>query len=459
MIGIPLYHASMRCKTLYISLPWDEERILKHGRTEVSDQNDFVETLMHRYPKRPLNPYVIDQMTLFEFLTWFDIDRSISTDRVETSEQSLTENPLWRTNYNEAPLLKTSALLPRIILSCGTVLIQHREPTCISFTCRYDDSMLAMYAIMSIGIPYRDPVKEFLDNKQGMVNDDHTRMMCKLHLETDIKLLHDLLVKHKSELVERFSTLPGGYKVQMMTALEHLCDLNGHDFVIKPRTSFIFTGDDEQESNDENNEDSESCNNEKTKDVVANMIDNSVFGNMDENNEERSKLNKNLKIDCVCTRTEELLKSANSQQRYLASFVRQYLMTLMAYEQNHDRLKDTQKPHPFHIVVNGLAGSGKSYAISIIEQMLEDFCISEAVMRNRPRKRKGLLKMAHTGKAALNILGWTIHSALGMVDIFFLSDMKIIDSYMVSVLTKHQHQIMFHHLKYNHFEIDSVIYY
>ncbi|CAM4976319.1 unnamed protein product [Rotaria socialis] len=46
--------------------------------------------------------------------------------------------------------------------------------------------------------------------------------------------------------------------------------------------------------------------------------------------------------------------------------------------------------------------------------MLTDFCISESAVRNRPRKRKGLLKMAHTGKAALNIHGWTIHTALGM---------------------------------------------
>ncbi|CAF1475069.1 unnamed protein product [Adineta steineri] len=46
--------------------------------------------------------------------------------------------------------------------------------------------------------------------------------------------------------------------------------------------------------------------------------------------------------------------------------------------------------------------------------MLSDFCISESAIRNRPRRRKGLLKLAHTGKAALNILGWTIHSALGM---------------------------------------------
>ena len=65
--------------------------------------------------------------------------------------------------------LKRQLCFHELYLSCGTVLIQHKEPTCISFTCRYDDSVLAMYSIMSIGIPYRDPVNEFLGNKQGNI--------------------------------------------------------------------------------------------------------------------------------------------------------------------------------------------------------------------------------------------------------------------------------------------------
>ncbi|CAF4011805.1 unnamed protein product [Adineta steineri] len=75
------------------------------------------------------------------------------------------------------------------------------------------------------------------------------------------------------------------------------------------------------------------------------------------------------------------------------------------------------KPKPFHIVVNGLAGSGKSYVISIIEKMIQEYCISESATVSRPRKNLGLLKMAHTGKAALNIHGSTIHSALEIVNI------------------------------------------
>ena len=157
----------MRYKSLYISLPWEEERILKRGRTEVITTNDFIESLTHKYVKRPSSPSVIDQMTLFEFLTWFDYDRSSSPKLQDALEEPLVENPLWRTNFEQPPLLKTSNLLPRIVLSCGTVLIQHKEPTCISFTCRYDDSMLAMYSILCIGISYRDPVQEFLNNKLG----------------------------------------------------------------------------------------------------------------------------------------------------------------------------------------------------------------------------------------------------------------------------------------------------
>jgi hypothetical protein len=170
VVGIPLYHSSMRCKSLYISLPWDEERILKRGRTAVNSPDDLVESLTHRYTKRPCIPSVIDQMTLFEFLTWFDYDRSSSSALLQNLEEPLIANPLWRTHFDQPPLLKTSALLPRIVLSCGSILIQHKEPACVSFTCRQDDSMLAIYSILSIGVPYRDPVEEFLGGKQGTLD-------------------------------------------------------------------------------------------------------------------------------------------------------------------------------------------------------------------------------------------------------------------------------------------------
>jgi hypothetical protein len=77
-----------------------------------------------------------------------------------------------------------------------------------------------------------------------------------------------------------------------------------------------------------------------------------------------------------------------------------------------------KKPKPFHIVVNGLAGSGKSYVISVIEKMLNEYCTAESAGVSRPHKNCGLIIMAHTGKAALNIHGSTIHSALEIVIIY-----------------------------------------
>ncbi|CAF4464364.1 unnamed protein product, partial [Adineta steineri] len=140
-------------------------------------------------------------------------DRSSSMNVTEILEEPYVENPLWRTDFNQPPLLKTSALLPRIVLLCGTILIQHKEPSSISFTCRYDDSMLAIYSILSIRIPYRDPFEEFLDNKQGIclinsINKYMTTLSIAI-VENDIKALHQILLKNQSKLMQQFSTLPG----------------------------------------------------------------------------------------------------------------------------------------------------------------------------------------------------------------------------------------------------------
>ncbi|CAF1406834.1 unnamed protein product [Adineta steineri] len=270
--------------------------------------------------------------------------------------------------------------------------------------------MLAIYSILSIGIPYRDPYEEFLDNKQGicLINLIHKYIgtSCIGIIENDIKALHQTLLKNQHKLMERFSTLPGAYKVQMLNALEHLCDLNAHDFVIKPRTSFIFTAEDEEYTEDNINDNSNETNDNSTVNCKIDSNQNALNENINEEND--------MQINCSFTRTEELLALANTQQRFLANFCKQYLQAIMCYEESRRSFKHASKPLPFHIVVNDLAGSGKSYVISIIEQILTNFCISESAIRNRPCPRKGLLKMAHTGKAALNILGWTIHTALGM---------------------------------------------
>lgn len=200
----------------------------------------------------------------------------------------------------------------------------------------------------------------------------------------------------------------------MINALEHLCDLTAHDFIIKPKQSLIFEDEEEEYTEDNAEHTKHQTNANHTKISTTNEQINSAHNII---NNEQDLLNSNKTvIDKTYSRTEELLASANSEQLFLAKFFRQYLAALMQYDDARQRSKNVTKPLPFHIVINGLAGSGKSYAISIIEQMLTDFCISESAVRNRPRKRKGLLKMAHTGKAALNIHGFTIHTALRMVN-------------------------------------------
>ncbi|MBK7042101.1 MAG: hypothetical protein IPH46_17035 [Bacteroidetes bacterium] len=225
-------------------------------------------------------------------------------------------------------------------------------------------------------------------------------------------------------MIQRFSTLPGAYRTQMINAVEHLCDLNSHDFLIKPNTSFVFTTDDDDDYTDEETKDIiNQTNNSNNSDYNIDSSKSSMNENIHQQNESLD-MNENVEMKLCFNRTQELLQTANEQQLFVINFFKEYLAALIRYEDGRYRSEKISKPLPFHIVVNGLAGSGKSYLISIIELMLTDFCISESAIRNRPRRNKGLLKMAHTGKAALNIHGWTIHTALGMVNIAFVLKSK-----------------------------------
>ncbi|CAF4849785.1 unnamed protein product [Rotaria socialis] len=296
VLGIPLYHSSIRCKILYISLPWEEERILKRGRTQVITTDDLVETLTHKYIKRPSIPSVIDNMTLFEFLTWFDYDGS-SLNKEKILNEPVVENPLWRHDFEQPPLLQTTNLLPRIILSSGSILIQHKKPACISFHCHTDDPIRAIYSMLSIGIQYRDPIEQFLGGKQ----------------DNDIKTIRVTLLKYKSRLLERFNILPAAYKIQMINALEHLCDLNAHDFVTKSRESFIFL-DEEEENTEDGTKDTLHQNNSKKSAVSTTNKEKSLTNDVTKNERENFLNSNKLLTNNTYTPTEQLLASANSEQ-------------------------------------------------------------------------------------------------------------------------------------------------
>ncbi|CAF4026002.1 unnamed protein product [Rotaria sordida] len=321
ILGIPLYRCSMATVHLYISLPCHEDRILKNLNVNMESitEDDFVTTIIHRYSQRPSIPEVINDLTLFEFAVWFATDYTDSTSE-DVENNTLIPNPLWRTNYDEPPLLKNSRRLPRIILTSGQKMRQHENPKCVTFTCLHDDTAQSMYTLLCLNIPFRDSVVEFLGGQQ----------------EPDI---YDL---HQDNTISKSST--------------------------------------------DNN-------------LIQSLIttDDNSFTNIDTN------------ISISSQALADLKNTANHQQKYLLDFVQTYLDHLLMYSRRPTHVK---KPKPFHVVVNGLAGSGKSYVISIIEKMLHEYCITESAGVSHPRKNFGLLKMAHRGKAALKLHGSTIHSAL-----------------------------------------------
>ena len=153
-------------------------------------------------------------------------------------------------------------------------------------------------------------------------------------LDNDVTAIHKVLLKKRNELTDSFSRLPSAYKVQMMNALEHLYDLTAHDFTIKPRTSLIFTTEDDDEMEYETKESVQLATN------IGNDIDAKGDWNGNEccqrtREEDSSDVapNEYVRLYSPCTRTKELLASANTQQRFLGNFFRQYLYALLRYEE------------------------------------------------------------------------------------------------------------------------------
>ncbi|CAF4978591.1 unnamed protein product, partial [Rotaria socialis] len=190
--------------------------------------------------------------------------------------------------------------------------------------------------MLSIGIQYRDPIEQFLGGKQ----------------DNDIKTIRETLLKYKSSLLERFNILPAAYKIQMINALEHLCDLNAHDFVTKSRESFIFL-DEEEENTEDGTKDTLHQNNSKKSAVSTTNKEKSLTNDVTKNERENFLNSNKLLTNNTYTPTEQLLASANSKQIFLANFFRQYLGALTQYEDSRERCKNATKPLPFHIVING----------------------------------------------------------------------------------------------------------
>ncbi|CAF3655482.1 unnamed protein product [Rotaria socialis] len=315
ILGIPLYRCSMATIHLYISLPCHEDRILKNTNVNVDSicEDDFVNTIVQRYAERPSTPKTIDDLTLFEFAVWFTIDYTKST--VENDEMdSLTCNPLWRNTYDEAPLLKVTRKLPRIILTSGKKMRQQENPKCVTFTCFHDDTAQSIYTILCLNVPFRNSVVEFLGGKQ----------------EPDINDLHQVLLKHKIEISSRILRLPESYRIQLKNLLNHLINIEKENYIINHRESYIFTNAIQ-----------------KTDDLILKSSGSSNFEESFMNSEHNAINNINSNTCLASASLTDMQNKANPQQKYLLDFIQTYYDYLL---QNSRRPNSVQKPRPFQIV-------------------------------------------------------------------------------------------------------------
>lgn len=72
------------------------------------------------------------------------------------------------------------------------------------------------------------------------------------------------------------------------------------------------------------------------------------------------------------------------------------------------RSNDLQKPPPFHINVDGTAGTGKTFLICAISHALKEMYGDELAIKDP------IVRLAPTGIATFGIRGWTINFGLGI---------------------------------------------
>jgi hypothetical protein len=102
------------------------------------------------------------------------------------------------------------------------------------------------------------------------------------------------------------------------------------------------------------------------------------------------------------TQFDSLRNSLNEEQRLALDFVQKHSTDLQLYQNG----SSAKPPEPYHLFISGAGGSGKSYLISaIVELIRRMFPVDDG---------SSVITTAPTGVAAFNINGVTIHRALGL---------------------------------------------
>ena len=102
----------------------------------------------------------------------------------------------------------------------------------------------------------------------------------------------------------------------------------------------------------------------------------------------------------------EMCSNLNSKQQELFNFVARHAIETKLSNNDH-----TTKPDPYYIFLSGGAGVGKSYLIKVLTEYLKKILKYQG---QNCDKEPSVIVTASTGKAASNVDGVTIHSALSL---------------------------------------------
>ncbi|CAF1338468.1 unnamed protein product [Rotaria sp. Silwood1] len=208
-------------------------------------------------------------------------------------------------------------------------MCQYENPKCVTFTCLHDDTAQSIYTILCLNIPHHDSIVEFLGGKE----------------EQDLHHLHQTLIRYKTEIYIRIAILPSTYRIHLQNLLNRLVSVDQENYKINHRESYIFTSPTDIENDDTN----------------LYLLSNISQKQSLTTNEEALFKNINDNAPISSQPLNELRNTANHQQKYLVDFIQLYLDHLLKHSRRPIRVA---KPKPFHIVVNGLDGSDKSYKIN-----------------------------------------------------------------------------------------------
>ena len=391
LLGCPLYYCSTSSVFLVTSIPSERSRLIKNGRLKenrVIVEDDFVLCMNDHYKSRGKCLGVDDvcmkrllDLTIFEFMSWFvvevkqrrvvgeNIDEDdVDDDAVVEKAEQIQLNRNWCESRMEGPFINSkSRKLPRLIFPNGFVLRMRSKPKNVAFSFDGKDLMKKGFGLLVVTIPFVDSEDNLLSGKVGY------------SLENVL-----LEVQLKEKLIrEKISGMSVSYRFYLQKALSILLGNNEEGnvkYAVHKRLHVPDLEEVESEGIEIN---------------VKNIENESFFG-------------RDLHVD------KERL---SGEQVYVYEKFEKYLQELLRYEESllmDGRDCGMKCPDPLRIFVQGAAGTGKTYLIQCLQNLVLKHVIAERTIRQVARPSGGCLICAPTGAAAFNIKDCTVHDLFGL---------------------------------------------